>query len=61
LHGFTLGLPEQEFQLAGGGISVDLLVPARLLTCTEPVDKAPVFFRRQAGDRGLDLLNPVHT
>ena len=61
LRRLTLGLVKQEIKLARRGIRIRLLIPARLLTGTEPLHKALVFFWRQPADSGFDLLNAVHT
>src|ERR1700680_1614253 len=61
LRRLTLGLFKQEIKLAARRICIHLLIPARLLTGTEPLHQALVFFGRQAADSGFDLLNAVHT
>src|ERR1035437_10555068 len=50
-----------EIELARGGIGIQLLVPSSLFAHTKPLDDAPVFFRRQAIDSSLDLVNSAHT
>lgn len=60
LRMFILGFGEQEIQLARGGIHIDLLIPACLLTCVKPLDNEPIFLWRQVVDGSLDLLNPIH-
>jgi hypothetical protein len=61
LRKVSLGLFKQEVQLPGCGVSIQLFVPARLLKCAEPLGKPLVFFRGQAADGRLKLLNPIHT
>ena len=45
LPGFVLRLPEQEVQLACGGILIHLLVPTGSFAGTEPISQTLVFFR----------------
>jgi hypothetical protein len=40
--------------------AIQLLVPSTLFAETKPLDDAPVFFRGQALDSRLDILNSAH-
>jgi len=61
LCGFTLSLVKKEIEVARGGVGIHLIVPPSLFAYTKSLDDAPVFFRGQAIDSGLYLLNPAHT
>src|SRR5437763_10222633 len=56
----AISFRKQKVQSAISGVSIHLLIPARLLARIEPLTDAPVFVRWQLIDRGLDLFYPVH-
>ena len=57
---FTFSFVKKEIELARQGVGIHLLVPPRLFAHAKPLDNVPIFFRRQAIDSGLDLLNSAH-
>ena len=57
---FTVRFVEKGIELARQGVGVHLLVPPLLFAHTKPLDDAPVFFRGQAFNSGLDLLHSAH-
>ena len=60
LSRFTSCFVKEQIELACGGVGIHLVIPSLLFARAKPLDDAPVFFRGQTVDSGLNLLNSAH-
>src|ERR1019366_9313498 len=56
----TLSFVKKEIEFARREVGIQLLVPSPFFAHAKPLEDAPVFFRGQAIDSGLDFLNSAH-